>query len=342
VHDMSAVQGAGALPRVKTRNVVIVGFDGFQSLDLTGPLEVFWKANLHAPEVGPAPFRYELSIASPLGGTITAESGLKICDTIALSALPADIDTIVISGGSEDALRALASGTPLLAWLEANKQKVRRIASVCTGAFVLAASGLLDGRRATTHWYSCRLLQEMYPAIEVVEDAIFISDDNVYTSAGITSAIDLSLALVEQDMGARVALAVARDLVLYLRRPGGQAQFSASLAAQAQSTGRLEKLLEWIGEHPLEDLSVPRLAREAGMSERNFGRVFVEKTGLTPGRFVEYVRLDRAKLYLETTGWPLARVAEKSGFGGVTSLIRSFSKHLQITPHAYRQRFTLN
>jgi transcriptional regulator GlxA family with amidase domain len=179
----------------------------------------------------------------------------------------------------------------------------------------------------------------MFPGAEVEPDALYVADGNIYTSAGITSGIDLSLALVEKDLGSQVALAVARELVLFLRRPGGQTQFSASLAAQAKTGGKLDELLVWIADNPDADLSLPSLADRAAMSERNFGRVFARQTGMTPACYVECVRLDRAKLYLETTDWPLARVAERSGLGSVATLIRSFAKRIGITPDAYRKRF---
>jgi transcriptional regulator GlxA family with amidase domain len=320
---------------------VVLGFEGLQPLDLVGPLEVFHKANHHAPKLGAAPFRYRVIVASAAGGDLTSDSGLRVSGTMALADLPNAIDTLVVSGGSEPALRAAAAETPVLDWLRAQAGSTRRIASVCTGAFLLGGAGLLDGRRAATHWDSTRELQEMFPSVQVVADAIFVADGNVYTSAGVTAGIDLCLALVEQDLGGPVALAVARDLVLYLRRPGGQSQFSASLAAQARAGGRIGQLLAWIAERPQADLSVPALAEQAGMSERNFGRLFVAQTGLTPGHYVELVRLDRAKLYLETTDWPLGRIAERSGFGGVASLLRLFRRRLQVTPDAYRRAFRL-
>lgn len=328
-------------PRVRDRHVVLVAFDGLQSLDLIGPLEVFAKANLYSPSSGHAPFRYVPVIASPSGGEIRTSSGLCIGRTAALHELPRDIDTILISGGTTQAIRAAATSPGLRHWLHEHST-ARRLGSICTGAFVLANAGLLDGRRATTHWQSCDLLKQSYPAIDVEADALFVRDGNIYTSAGVTSGIDLSLAMVEQDLGAKAALSVARDLVLYLRRPGGQSQFSAGLAAQARTGGRFDDLLIWIADNPDADLSLPSLAERAAMSERNFGRVFARDTGMTPACYVECVRLDRAKLYLESTNWPLARIAERSGLGSVATLIRAFGRRVGITPDAYRQRFGLS
>ena len=327
-------------PRVEERHVVLVGFDGLQALDLVGPLEVFSKANLHSPATGHAPFRYVVTIASIEGGDISTGSGLWIGRTAGLDELPDRIDTVLVGGGTADGLAAAARSERLIGWLRETAPRVRRMGSVCTGAFLLGAAGLLDGRRATTHWQSCDLLKRMFPAAEVEPDAIFVADGHFYTSAGVTSGIDLSLAMVEQDLGHKVALAVARDLVLYLRRAGGQTQFSASLAAQAKGGGRLGDLLLWIADHPDADLSLPALADRAAMSERNFGRVFADQTGMTPACFVECVRLDRAKLYLETTDWPLARVAERSGLGTAATLIRAFTRRIGITPDSYRKRFS--
>jgi transcriptional regulator GlxA family with amidase domain len=327
--------------RVARRVVVLLGFDGMQALDLVGPLEVFTKATAHAPASGPAPFRYDTIVASVDGGTVRTNSGLQIAETMPVSALPEPLDTLMVAGGSVEALQGSREGGALLAWLAANAGRARRVASICTGAFILGAAGLLDHRRATTHWAGCARLQEMFPTTKVVADAIYVADGNIYTSAGVTAGIDLALALVEQDLGAEVALAVARDIVLYLRRPGGQSQFSASLAAQAQASERFRGLLAWIGEHPADDLSVRVLADRAAMSERNFSRAFKEQTGMTPSTYVELVRLDRAKMLLETSDWTLARIAERSGLGTVPTLIRACHRRLGVTPEQYRQRFRL-
>lgn len=323
-----------------SRKVALVGFDGFQILDIAGPLEVFTKAGRYLPQPGPSPFRYELMVASPKGGVIASNSGLQISGTRAIGELDDDLDTILVSGGSEAALRNVAANTDLLKWIADRAPRTRRVASICTGAFLLGGSGLLDGRRATTHWSSTTLLASLFPKAEVVPDAIFIGDGHIHTSAGVTAGIDLSLALVEQDCGPIVALGIARDLVLYLRRVGGQSQFSAALAAQAKAADGLRGLLAWISEHPAADLSIPNLAERARMSERTFGRVFSAETGMTPARYVELVRLDRAKLLLETTKWPLARIADRSGLGSAATLARAFRRRLGVTPEDYRARFT--
>ncbi len=332
-------QAAQAEKHGATRKIAFVAFEGFQILDIAGPLEVFTKAGRYLPQPGPSPFRYELIVASPSGGGVTSNSGLQISGTKAIDKLEDDLDTILVAGGSEPALRDVAENTDLPKWIAERAPHTRRVASICTGAFLLGASGLLDGRRATTHWSATTLLASLFPKAEVVPDAIFVGDGHIHTSAGVTAGIDLSLALVEQDCGPALAANVARELVLYLRRVGGQSQFSAALAAQAKAANGLRDLLAWIAEHPAADLGIPLLAERAGMSERTFGRAFSAETGMTPARYVELVRLDRAKLLLETTRWPLARIADRSGLGSVATLARSFRRRLGITPEDYRGRF---
>jgi transcriptional regulator GlxA family with amidase domain len=321
--------------------IAIVGYEGFQLLDVTGPAEVFAKANDFMPDLAANPLHYEIIVASPAGGTITSSSGLSLAGTLPLEALGPDIDTLLISGGPEGPVRRAAEGTALLPWLAAHAPGIRRVASICTGAFLLGASGLLDGRRATTHWSSTRLLETLLPRTEVVPDAIFVGDGHIFTSAGVTAGIDLALAFVEYDCGPQVALRTARELVLYLRRVGGQSQFSSSLAAQANTGDGLQSLVTWIAGNPEADLSVAVLADRAVMSERTFARTFRVETGMTPARYVELVRLDRAKQLLESTRWPLARIAERAGLGSASTLSRAFRKHLGTTPEGYRERFRI-
>jgi transcriptional regulator GlxA family with amidase domain len=319
-----------------TRQTAILGFDGVQSLDVVGPMEVFAVANLHSP---PGLKPYKITLASLSGGEILTHAGLRLAGAVALKDLPDDIDTIIIAGGSEDALRAAIEDQSVLRWLTDRALRTRRIASVCTGAFVLAASGLLDGRRATTHWNRCAMLQQLCPAVRVEPNAIFIAEPPFYTSAGVTAGIDLCLSLVEADCGSAVALAVARELVLFMRRPGGQSQFSAGLQIQADATPRMRELLTAIIEDPSGDLSGTALADRLAMTERTFSRNFRKETGLTPTQFVEAARVDRAKVLLETSDWPLTRVAGRAGFGSVDSLHRAFLKRVGTTPGFYRDRF---
>lgn len=318
---------------VRTRKVALIGFHGSQSLDLVGPMEVFAMANRFSGRQA-----YEVTLASIDGGEIVTSSGLTLARATALRDLPDDLDTVLIGGGEAEGLRALAE-TGLPAWLAGRVDRTRRIGSVCSGAFALAAAGLLDGRRATTHWASCEAMRTFRPAVRLEPDAIYVADPPFYTSAGITAGIDLCLAFVEDDCGPEVALAVARHLVLFMRRPGGQTQFSAGLEVQASSTPKLKRLLAEIVADPTGDLSLPALAERAGMTERTFSRVFAKDTGHTPAAFVDLARVDRAKALLESSDWPLARVAERSGFGSLDSLHRAFQKRVGITPGDYRERF---
>ncbi|MEO6340817.1 MAG: helix-turn-helix domain-containing protein [Caulobacteraceae bacterium] len=315
------------------RQVALIGYDGVQSLDLVGPFEVFAQANNFSGTAA-----YTVTLASPRGGEIVSNAGLRLAGAMAIADLPPDLDTVLVGGGSEEGLRALTD-SGLIEWLQARRAGTRRIGSVCSGAFALAAAGLLDGRRATTHWASCEELRAFRPAVRLEPDAIFVADPPIYTSAGITAGIDLCLALVEADLGAQVALAVARNLVLFMRRPGGQSQYSAGLNVQAAATPKLRQLIADIAADPAADLSLPILADRAGMAERTFSRLFHKETGVTPAAFVELARVDRAKALLEASDWPLARVAERSGFGSLDALHRAFQKRLGATPGDYRQRF---
>ncbi|TGG93886.1 GlxA family transcriptional regulator [Natronospirillum operosum] len=316
--------------------VAILGFDGFQALDVVGPFEAFAKANEHLP---PEDCPYEILLASPDGEAIRSNAGLTLSVTHALAELPAQLDTLVVAGGSETGLRAAVAETELIGWLQGRAGSTRRVASVCTGAFVLGAAGLLAGRRATTHWGACHLLQDMWPDIDVDADAIYTADPPIYTSAGVTTGIDLSLALIEADHGSAVALAVARDLVLYMRRPGSQAQFSTPLQSQVAAGSRFSRLVADMIEDPGSDLSVPALAEKVGMSERTFVRRFRRETGTSPAQFVKRLRIDHARTLLVSTDWPLARIAERSGIASLASLHRLFLKHVGVTPTEYRQRF---
>lgn len=327
------------------RTIAIIAFPQCQSLDCLGPTEVFTKANYHVRQLhGPdAPQPYRVVHGSVAGGFVPTSCGLSLGPTLPLADLPEPIDTLLIVGGNPGVEMAIAEGV-LPAWVKDQAGRVRRLVSACTGAFILAESGVLAGRRATTHWHSCQELAARYPAITVAPDAIYVDADPFYTSAGITAAIDLSLALVEADLGQPVALAIARELVLYLRRPGGQSQFSAVLATQAQAAekraeGKFGDLLTWISAHPAEDLRVPALAARVGMTERSFLRHFTARTGQTPARFVETARLDRARLLLESTDHPVAEIAVAAGFGSVDALTRAAKRGLGLTPEVYRARF---
>ncbi|MFD5280073.1 GlxA family transcriptional regulator [Streptomyces rubrogriseus] len=310
------------------RTVLVLLFDGVQSLDVTGPVEVFAGAEQHTPGT------YRIRTASLDGAPVRTSSGLNLVPDQALGAGPQP-DTLVVPGG-----QGTRNPDPRLTkWLRENGTAARRLVSVCTGAILLARAGLLDGRRVTTHWaYSDRLARD-HPAVEVDPDPIYIRDGNVATSAGVTSGIDLALALVEEDLGRDAALTVARHLVVFLRRPGNQAQFSAQLAAQTARREPLRELQHWITEHPGDDLSVESLAARASLSPRHFARAFQAETGTTPGRYVDRVRLEHARRLLEDTGDGVEEVSRASGYGTPEAMRRAFVKALGTSPAEYRRRF---
>jgi transcriptional regulator GlxA family with amidase domain len=321
------------------RRVAILVYDGVQSLDLTGPLEVFAGANFYLRERDPAaPPTYRIEVIASTTNVLRSGSGLRLhADRIYRDVR--GIDTLVVAGGGADAVTAAAADRSLLRWLAATGRRVRRLTSVCSGAFLLAEAGLLDGRRATTHWQGTELLAQRYPRITVEPDAIFVRDGHVYTSAGVTAGIDLALALVEEDLGHDVALAIARRLVVFLKRPGGQSQFSSLLAAQATPPGPLRDLPQWIVANLAADLAVEPLAARAAMSARNFARVFRRETGMTPAKFVEHARVDAARRLLEDAALSLDEVASRCGFSSAEQLRRTFHRHLRVVPIDYRKRF---
>jgi transcriptional regulator GlxA family with amidase domain len=311
---------------------VIVAYPGVQALDVIGPAEVLRAATLlHPPG-------YEVSVAAATEEPIPSSTVALIPDGALSACSSGPIDTLIVAGGSgaRDAERDEA----LIAWVQEAAGRSRRVASVCTGAFVLARAGLLDGRRATTHWASCGDLERRYPDTTVEPDPIFVRDGNVFTSAGVTAGMDLALALVEDDLGREVALEAARWLVVFLKRPGGQAQFSAQLAAQTADRSPLRELQAWIPDHLDEDLSVAALARRASMSDRNFARAFRRETGMTPGAYVEATRVERARIALESGDLPVEEVARQAGFGTVETMRRAFRRRVGVSPIDYRARFT--
>jgi transcriptional regulator GlxA family with amidase domain len=312
------------------RRVVIVVFSGVQTLDVTGPAEVFRAASLLRPP------GYQVTVAAT-GTKPLATSTVSFVPDAALHEITGPIDTLLVAGGT--GTRRAEEDEELIGWIAEAATRSRRVTSVCTGAFLLARAGLLDGRRATTHWASCADLAERYPAVEVEPDPIFIRNGNVATSAGVTAGMDLALALVEEDLGRDIALQAARWLVVFLQRPGGQAQFSAQLAAQAADRAPLRELQAWIPDHLGEDLSVPALARRTGMSYRNFARAFRRETGTTPGAYVEAARVERARIALETGDLGVETVAIQAGFGTVETMRRAFRRRMGVSPANYRTRF---
>jgi transcriptional regulator GlxA family with amidase domain len=311
---------------------VVVVYAGIQSLDAVGPIEVFSTANREAGRAA-----YTTEIVATTGPTVRAMSGLELGIDHRLRSLRGALDTLVVTGG-DGTIEAMQDGA-LLDGVRRLAGRARRVTSVCSGAFILAEAGLLDGRRATTHWSVCELLAQRYPSITVEPDPIFVRDGNVYTSAGVTAGMDLALALVEDDLGRDVALAVARRLVLFLRRPGNQSQFSAQLAAQVAQRDTLRDVQQWISDHPDADLTIAKMAARAGMSERNFARCFKDEVGVTPGRYVEGVRLEVARRLLEESDDSVARIAIVGGFGTAETMRRVFLRSLRTGPMEYRRRF---
>ena len=324
-------------PAQGPKNVVIVVFPGVQSLDFVGPQEVFAGAHKLIERTGRAEPGYRITVASLDGAPITTSSGLRIVPDTSLADAPERIDTLLVPGGAGSAVASADEAT--LEWIKARAPRTRRVTSVCTGAFVLAAAGLLDGRRATTHWASAARLAKLYPAVQVDPEAIYVHDGPVWTAAGVTSGMDLALALVEEDLDREAALQIARHLVLFLRRPGNQAQFSATLAAQEPEREPLREVQRYVVENLSDDLTVQALAERAHMSLRNFARAFAAETGITPGRYVERVRLEAARRELEDTSRPIATVAAACGFGTPETMRRTFLRALGLAPAEYRRRY---
>jgi transcriptional regulator GlxA family with amidase domain len=317
------------------RIIEVLAFPAVQLLDVTGPVQVFASANDFAAETGTVP-PYDVRIVAQGGQSVTASAGVALA-MLPLPSCGSALDTLVIAGGA--GVEAAASDPALVDWVRQRAKQARRVASVCTGAFLLAASGALDGKRAATHWSVCAEFARRFPAVRVETDPIFVRDGVVWTSAGVTAGIDLALALVEEDLGRAAALAVARYLVVFLKRPGGQAQFSAALSLQV-ADDRFGALHEWISGHLAEVISLPVLARQAGMSERSFSRRYAQATGMTPGRAVERISLEAARRLLLETRLPVKRIAQRCGFGSEETMRRSFIRLLAVAPQDYRARFS--
>jgi transcriptional regulator GlxA family with amidase domain len=322
-------------PPSDARTVEVLAYPSVQLLDVTGPLQVFATTNDLAAHAGvPAP--YDIRVVAQGAAGVMSTSGLGLMTT-PLPAGNAAVDTLIVAGGQ--GVTAAAADAQLVDWLQARAGQARRVASVCSGAFLLGAAGLLDGRRATTHWAHCVAFARRHPRVHVEPDPIFVNDGNVWTSAGVTAGIDLALALVQADLGRSIALAVARHLVVFLKRPGGQAQFSTALSLQT-AEDRFGSLHDWINEHLAEDLSLPLLAGRMGMSERSFSRHYLEATGVTPGRAVERLRVEAARRLLADSGLPVKRISQRCGFGSEETMRRSFLRVLAVTPQDYRARFS--
>ncbi len=314
-------------PHVPPRRVIFVAVPPVQIIDLTAPYEVFARCG---------GYRVEL-VTNAARGLVASSSGLTLSGANDYRSVRGNIDTVMVPGG--DGAEQLLCDEAFLDWLRRMSTRARRIGSICTGAFLLAAAGILDGRRAVTHWDWCGRLAAAFPNVKVEQDPIFIKEGKVYTSAGVTAGIDLALALVEEDHGHRRALEIARDLVVFMRRPGGQSQVSSLLAAQASALRPIEDLQAWIVEHLRSDLDVETLARRCGLSPRHFARIFIAEKGITPARFVEQIRVDAARALLEGTDYGPKEVAARTGFGSADSMRRSFVRVLGVAPGEYSRRF---
>ncbi|CAG9165065.1 HTH-type transcriptional regulator CdhR [Cupriavidus laharis] len=313
--------------------IAVLAFPGVQMLDLAGPIDVFHEGARQAGEPG----AYAFEIVSPVPGVLRASNGMTITPDTTLETSSADIDTLLIAGSPQVSL--FENDSAIGDWLNRYARTVRRLGSVCSGAMLLAHAGLLDGRNATTHWNSTERLSRQFPQVRVQPDQIYVKDGNLYTSAGVTAGLDLALAMVEEDFGRTVALKVAREFVMFLKRPGGQSQFSAHLAAQGAEKSAIRDVQNWVLENLAERLSVDSMAERAGMSTRNFARIFKQECQVTPADFVEGARIDAARRQLEETRNPLKRVAALTGFNDPNSLRRAFLRRLGVSPADYRRRF---
>nr|WP_307795660.1 DJ-1/PfpI family protein [Actinacidiphila acididurans] len=310
--------------------VAVLAFDGVQLLDVTGPAEVFTTANDHGAD-------YRVSVATPGGADVRTSAGVRIGADLAAADLPARLGTLVVPGSPD--WRGAVADTRLVGLVSALAGRAARTASVCAGAFLLAEGGLLDGRRAATHWEFAADLAARYPRVAVEADPVFVRDGTVFTSAGVTAGIDLALALVEADHGAEVARAVARRLVVFMARPAGQSQFSARLAPREARHPALRRVMDTVGADPAAGHDLAALARTAGISPRHLSRLFRAETGMSPGRYVESIRLEAAQALLAAGNDPVDTVAEQAGFGSAETMRRTFQQVLGVAPTAYRARF---
>jgi transcriptional regulator GlxA family with amidase domain len=313
--------------------IAILVFPRFQMLDVAGPADVFAEA---ARQLG-KPGAYKVEVISARGGVLTSSAGLRLATDAIAATHRGRIDSLLVAGSPD--IEDLAADRTLQDWLRRQSRAVRRYGSVCTGAFVLGAAGLLEGKRVVTHWHVSERLAAAYPNARVQPDAIHIKDGKLVTSAGVTAGIDLALAMVEEDHGRALALRVARQLVMFLKRPGGQSQFSAHLEAQTSERSSMRKVQEYVLAHLKDDLSIPALASRAAMSQRTFARTFRTETGTTPADFVEKARIDAARRLAEESDLPAKRLADAVGYANVDGFRRAFSRRLGVSLLDYRSRF---
>jgi len=317
------------------RRLVLVGYDGAEGLDLFGPADVFAGASrrLGAPA-------YDVIIAAIGGGPIALTSGVKVLARELAGIRPRATDTVLVAGGDDQAIATASSNPALARWLVRAAQIVRRIGSVCDGAFIVASTGILRGRRVATHWSSCDRLARLHPEIDVDREAIFVRDGRIWTSAGVSTGIDMALAMVEEDHGCPLADSVAAHLVLYARRPGFQSQFSETLVAQTSASDPLGSVVAWLRANLRASLDVDKLARNAGMSVRSLHRRCLQVLDTTPAKLIEKLRVEQARTLLATTPLGTKTIAARCGFGSAPRMTRAFERTLGVAPLAYRLMFT--
>jgi transcriptional regulator GlxA family with amidase domain len=326
------------MPEEKKKLIVVIPMPNTYLLDIAGPCDVFTAADWAMKEVpGSKKGGYEVLLASPMDTKkIITKNGIEITCQTKISEIDRPIDTLIVAGYSR---LELHKDHPLFKWLRDIYPKLRRVGSVCIGAYALAEAGILDGKLASTHWEFTQEFQTRYPAVHVDTNPFYTRDGNVYTSGGVSSGIDLSLALVEEDYGRDTALHVARKLVLHLKRNGHQSQFSTLLQIHSMENSIAGKLHPWMMRHLADELSIEQLAEHSNMSVRNFARVFLKETGLTPAKFVEKLRIEVARKYLEDSDLTMDQIAEKCGLSGLISMRRTFMRHMMVSPSDYRRSF---
>ena len=319
------------------RKIIMLAFDECQSLDVVGPMESFGFANYWLNMTGrihgPA---YSLSVAAERPGPVRTMSGLHIMADAAIDEIGEDVDTLLVAGGLID---SAYKNPALLGFIERMAGRVRRLGSICTGTFLLAECGLLEGRRATTHWYFCERLAREYPNLKLEPDRLAVRDGHISTSGGVTAGMDLAMSLLEEDWGTEVAAMIGRWMLVFPNRPGGQSQFCTLLHKSAGARKDFRELQDWIMSHPSKNLSVEALAERMSMSVRHFARTFDREVGLTPAKFVEMARMERARLLLEQSSLSVDAIAEQCGFGFAENMRRAFQRSFKISPQEYRARF---
>lgn len=319
------------------RRIVLVANPSARSLEYMGPMQVFDEARIFLEHAGRPDLAYQVEVVSTGAGPIYERKGLSIAAPTPYHRLRGRVDTLILQAADEG--DACLRDDRFIAWVARMSRRVRRIVSICTGSFILAQAGVLDGRRATTHWCACDDFRARYPKVRLEREPIYVKDGHVYTSAGATSGMDLAIALVEEDFGTAFARRVAQGLVMFLRRPGNQSQFSVQVATEPPDAQGVEAIKAHIFDHLADDLRIETLAERFGMSPRTFIRAFTRGVGMAPGRYIEQCRIERARRDLEETHAPISEIAARCGYGTPDGLRLAFERNLSVAPRAYRRRF---